>query len=306
MTSNYQTIIDRLGKDKVEIGKILASYTTFKIGGPADLFYEARTEEELVSAVKAAKELQIPYLILGEGSNLLVGDKGFRGIVIKTQNTNFQIQTDEDDPAKIKVIVGAGVKMGWLMGELIKASASGLEFMAGIPGTVGGAVRGNAGAWQQLIGDKVNRVKILNEQNTIQYIEQKDCAFVYRGSRFKHNFGEIILEVEFLLEAKEKSFIEASVNSFIEKRKVQPKGPSAGCVFINPKPHSAGALIDQCGLKGFQIGGAKISEEHANFIINTGEAKASDVTALIDLARGKVREKFQIDLQEEIVRIGEF
>ncbi|MGI5826606.1 MAG: FAD-binding protein, partial [Patescibacteria group bacterium] len=154
MTSNYQTIIDRLGKDKVEIGKILASYTTFKIGGPADLFYEARIEEELVSAVKAAKELQIPYLILGEGSNLLVGDKGFRGIVIKTQNTNIQVQTDEDDPAKIKVIVGAGVKMGWLIAELTKVSVSGLEFMVGIPGTVGGAVRGNAGAWQQLIGDK--------------------------------------------------------------------------------------------------------------------------------------------------------
>lgn len=303
MTSSYQTIIDRLGKDRVERGKTLASCTTFKIGGPADLFYEAREEEELVLAVKAARQLQIPYLILGEGSNLLAADKGFRGIVIKVRISKFEIQNNGKE---ITVRAGAGMRIGQLLEKLVENSLLGLEFMAGIPGTVGGAVRGNAGAWRQEIGDKISRVKILNSQNQIEWIEGKDCCFAYRDSRFKQNGEEIIIEAEFTLEAKDRNLIEKTISEIIEKRKSQPKGPSAGCVFINPKPQSAGALIEQCGLKGVVVGGAKISEDHANFIVNTGEAKAVDVVALIDRARGKVREKFGIDLKEEIVRIGEF
>lgn len=308
MNEKYTEIIEVLGKDRVLTNEPLSKHTTFRIGGPADLFYKAKTEEDLITAIKIARKTQTPYFVLGEGSKLLIGDKGFRGIIIKAQSLKFPGLTGkiQIDNTKIKVVVGSGVKVSLFLKELAKASVSGLEFMTGIPGTIGGAVRGNAGAWQQQIGDKVNRVKILDRQNEPEWIDQKDCAFSYRDSRFKQNNDEIILQAELVLEMKDKSGIKERMDEITEKRKLQPKGCSAGCVFVNPKPQVAGALIEQCGLKGFQVGGARISNDHANFIINTGEAKASDVVALINLTKKKVKEKFGVNLKEEIVRIGEF
>lgn len=302
MNNKYQKIIEILGKDRVRLNEPMSTHTTFKIGGPADLFYEATNEEDLIKAVKLARENEIPFLLIGGGSNLLVGDGGYRGIIIKCLISNFKFLTDD---GKVLVSIGAGMMTSALINELTKNSISGLEFMAGVPGTVGGAIRGNARAWQQNIGDKVLRVKVITEDGEVKWIVQKDCEFGYKESRFKHT-GEIILEVEFSLAKGDRQKSGEEIKIFLEKRKSQPNEPSAGCIFINPPNQVAGALIDQCGLKGMQIGGAKISEKHANFFVNVGGAKAADVITLINLAKAKVKEKFGIDLKEEIVRIGEF
>jgi len=302
MNQKYQKLIDLLGKDKIKVDEPLANYTTYKIGGPADLFIQIESEEALVRTIEAVKKTGVPYFILGNGSNILVGDKGFRGIVIKIQNSKFKIQKSD---SKVIIYAEAGMALLTLLDQCRENSLSGLEFVAGIPGTVGGAVRGNAGAWQQNISDKILRVKILFEDRDVLWIDKDNCSFSYRNSRFKSS-DEIILGVEFELAKEDTTKIVDLTSFYLTKRLNQPKEPSAGCVFVNPKPQSAGQLIDACGLKGRQVGGAKISEEHANFFINTGGAKASELSALINLAKQKVKEKFYIDLQEEIVRIGEF
>jgi len=298
MNNKYKELIKKLGKEKVGLNEPLSVHTTFIIGGPADLFYEAQSEEELIKAVELAGEMGIAIFILGAGSNILVGDKGFRGIIIKLSNCELRIENGT-------VTTGAGLPMSTLINKCLENSLTGLEFMVGIPGTVGGAVRGNAGAWQENIGDYVNRVKILSSNGEVIWIDKDNCSFEYRDSRFKHN-AEIILAVEFNLEKKDNQKIKEKIMFYTSKRLGQPKEPSAGCIFVNPKPQSAGELIEKCGLKNSQCGGAKISEKHANFIINLGGAKAAAVVELIDLAKSKVKEKFNINLYEEIVRVGEF
>lgn len=293
----------KLGKlgglgNKLKRNVFLAEYTTFKIGGPADLFVETKTEAEIVEAINFAKKKNSAYFILGNGSKILVGDKGYRGLIIKLSNYELKI-------AETTITAGAGVQVSDLLNKCIEESLTGLEFMAGIPATVGGATRGNAGAWQKNIGDLVIKVKIIDDDGNIKWLSKEECDFSYRDSRFKHN-SEIILEVEMQMSKGDKKEIEKNISQYLEKRSGQPKELSVGCIFVNPPDTPAGMLIDQCGLKGTIIGGAKISEEHANFIVNMVGAKASDVVALINFAKEKVKEKFDIDLQEEIIRVGEF
>lgn len=298
MNQNYQKIIEQLEVGNVRFDEPMADHTTFKIGGPADLLVEVENEEELVRILEALKEMKVPYFVLGGGSNILVGDKGFRGLVIKLSNPSLEIENNI-------VLAGAGVPIAVLLDECKKNSLAGSEFMAGIPGTVGGSIRGNAGAWQNGIGEKVSRVKILTEDGEVKWISKEECQFSYRDSRFKHN-KEIILAAELVVEKGDTEEITRLIEENLEKRAKQPKEPSAGCVFVNPKPLSAGKLIEECGLKGETVGNAQISERHANFIINLGGAKAIDVVLLIDLAKKEVKEKFNINLKEEIVKIGEF
>lgn len=302
MDSQYEKLIGILGKDKVKVNEPMALYTTFKIGGPADLFVEVENEDELIKVLKTAKDLKIPYFVFGGGSNILIGDKGIKGLTIKLLINYYQLT---DSNFHLKIIVGAGMPVTQLLDKCVEDSLTGLEFMAGIPGTVGGAVRGNSGAWQKNFGDQIVRVKILKPDGEMKYIDRDDCRFSYRESCFKKS-NDIILEAEIALEKGDQEEIKEKIKGFLEKRLCQPKEPSAGCIFVNPKPLSAGELIDQCGLKGKSIGGAKISEKHANFIVNTGGAKTEDVISLIDLAKKSVKEKFNIILREEIVRIGEF
>ena len=300
MKNNYQKIIDFLGKDRVKLNEPLANHTTFKIGGPADLFYEAKNEEELIKAVSVARKIGISFFILGNGSKLLIGDKGFQGLVIK--NKKIEITDERTTP---KVFAGSGLYTEDLIRKLLDKSIGGLEFMVGIPATVGGAVRGNAGAWQQAIGDKVSRVKVLTSTGEVKWLDRTECEFNYRQSRFKRT-DEVILEVEFILEKKDKKEIEKKIVENLEKRKKQPKEPSVGSIFINPKPYSAGELIDKCGLKGRIKGKAQVSPKHANFIINLGGAKAKDVIGLITMIQRKIKKEYGVKLEEEVVRIGEF
>jgi len=302
MKNNYQKIIDFLGKDRVKLNEPLANHTTFKIGGPADLFYEAKNEEELIKAVSVARKIGISFFILGNGSKLLIGDKGFQGLVIKNKNKKIEITDERTTP---KVFAGSGLYTEDLIRKLLDKSIGGLEFMVGIPATVGGAVRGNAGAWQQAIGDKVSRVKVLTSTGEVKWLDRTECEFNYRQSRFKRT-DEVILEVEFILEKKDKKEIEKKIVENLEKRKKQPKEPSVGSIFINPKPYSAGELIDKCGLKGRIKGKAQVSPKHANFIINLGGAKAKDVIGLITMIQRKIKKEYGVKLEEEVVRIGEF
>jgi len=274
MKDKYQKIIDSLGKDRVKLNESLARHTTFKIGGPADLFYEAKNEAELIESIELAKKLGVSFLILGNGSKMLVGDKGFRGLVIKNRNEKIEIQNQGKKPV---VLAGSGLSTHILIRKLLEMSFGGLEFMVGIPGTVGGAIRGNAGAWQQAIGDKVSRVKILTSKGKVKWLDKKD-----------------------------KKEIETNIVDYLEKRKNQPKEPSVGSIFVNPKPYAAGELIDKCGLKSRIKGKAQISPKHANFIINLGGATAKDVLGLITMIRRKIKKKYGIQLEEEVVRIGEF
>jgi len=275
----------------------LAAYTTFKIGGPADWFCEAFSEKELLEAVKFAQEKKLPYFILGGGSNVLVSDLGFRGVVIRMENGEWRIGNE-------KIIAEAGIILDKLVNIATENSLSGLEFAAGIHGTLGGAVVGNAGAWQESFGDKVERVKILDENGQFKWLNHDECQFVYRQSRFKKR-KEIVLEVELKLTQGDKGEIQRKMTANLKKREGQPQEPSAGSIFINPKPQSAGDLIEKCGLKGKQIGEAKISEKHANFIVNLGGAKAQDVLKLIALAREEVKKKFDLNLELEVVLLGE-
>jgi len=306
MAPGYSEIIKVLGKHRVKLNEPLAKHTTFQIGGPADLFVEIEKETELIKLIKLVRVLDLPYFILGNGSKLLVADEGFRGIVIKIQNSKFSTSLKLRGASKIQdytIIVDAGVSVPDLLEKLATEGYTGLEFLAGIPGTVGGVVRGNAGAWLQQIGDKVNRVKILDDNNQIVWLSNKSCHFEYRQSRFKKT-KEIILAVELELKKSDPKKIKAQIDEYLKQRQGQPKEPSVGSIFVNPKPKAAAELIEACGLKGKIIGKAKVSEKHANFIVNLGGAKASEVVKLIKLIKEKVKEKFGVELKEEVVYLG--
>jgi UDP-N-acetylmuramate dehydrogenase len=262
----------------------------------------------------------LPFFILGGGSNVLFSDNGFNGLVIKLQNTQYEIRNT-------KIVAEAGVPLQKLVLESVKKGLSGLENLAGIPGTLGGAIWGNAGAFGREIGDLVEEVKILQIANgklQIVNLKKEDCKFGYRESIFKKK-NWIILEATLKLKKGKKKEIEEKIKKILRLRKEkQPlEFPSAGSVFKNvpikkvPKKIRekfkekikdgflpAGVLIDAVGLKGFQIGGAKISEKHANFIVNVGEAKASDVKELIEKIKKGVKKKFKIQLEEEIKLVG--
>ncbi|MCJ7805017.1 UDP-N-acetylmuramate dehydrogenase [Patescibacteria group bacterium] len=275
----------------------LSAYTSFRLGGPADWLYQVKNEKDLIEAIAFCRQKKIPFLILGGGSNILFSDKGFRGMIIRMENRGIKIENE-------KVIAGAGSPLNKLVKLTAENSLTGLEFLAGIYGTVGGAIVGNAGAWQENIGDKVKRVEIFDKNHQFKWLNREKCQFAYRQSRFKKN-EEIILKAEFKLKKGNEREIKRKIGENMRKREKQPKESSAGSIFINPKPKSAGLLIEACGLKGKKIGKAQISEKHANFIVNLGGAKAADVLELIALAQKKVKEKFKITLQPEIIILDE-
>ena len=279
---------------------LLKNYTTFKIGGRAKYFLVAENKENLISAIEAAKKVGLPFFILAGGSNILVSDKGFDGIVIKMQNTKYEIRNT-------KIKTGAGALLSYLAGSSFRAGLAGLEWAAGIPGTIGGAVRGNAGAFGGSIADRVEEVEIYDAKNErFRILKNKDCLFAYRDSIFKKDKNLIIISAVLKLKKGNKKEIAKKMKRCLNYRKKhQPLSfPSCGSVFVNPSDSSARELISKCGLRGKKIGQAQISEKHANFIVNLGKARASDVEKLINLAKKKVKQKFGISLKEEIEYLG--
>lgn len=295
---------------------LLKDYTTFKIGGPAQFFVEAITINEVKEALDYAKTNNLKILFLGGGSNLLVSDKGFAGLVLK-----LSLQKLEFD--KNIITVGAGVQLALLLDEALNKKLTGLEFVTGIPGTVGGAVRGNAGTYGLGMADVVQSIIYLDEDNQVQTMDAQQARFAYRHSIFKEK-KYIILEIVIKLETGDVKIARQLIKERLQYRKdTQPNQPSAGCAFKNVlfadvdladlkkkgldidkfskfEKIPAAFLIEQANLKGHQIGGAQVSEVHSNYIINTGQATADDVVMLISFIKQQIRNKYGIQLQEEV------
>ena len=298
--SNREAFIKEL--PGVQTDAVLAPFTTYKIGGPADFLFEARNEKEIIASVKAAKKFGLPVFILGGGSNLLIPDEGCRGLVVRVKNAGIKTATSLENK---KISVGAGTMLGDLTRFFLENSFSGMEWAAGIPGTVGGAIRGNAGAFGGCVSDVVETVTYfdLGESGAgFKKAAKNDCGFGYRDSVFKKRKDWLIVSGEINVHSGNQSEIKRKMDENIaQKISSQPLNyPSAGSVFKNPKDGFSAKMIEECGLKGKRIGNAMISDRHANFIVNLGGATEKEIKKLIALAKEEVFKKFGVSLEEEI------
>lgn len=282
---------------------LLAPYTTFKIGGPAKYFVVVRTKDELLHAINEANTANIQWFILGGGSDILVSEKGYDGLVIKMELRELAFIEEKN-----QVRAEAGVRLSQLIMKSVKNGLSGLEYAIGVPATVGGAVWANLGARGRQMQDFVVEVTVLDENGKEHVLTNEECQFLYRDSIFKHKKW-VVVDALFQLTESAVDDLQHMITELLDVRKETQDiaAKCAGCVFINPVSQSdvaAAKLIDDLGLKGKTIGGAQISERHANFIINTGDATADDVIQLISYIKQQVRDKAGVQLHEEIEYIG--
>ena len=309
-----ERLTSRLGNEVVRRDEVLAPYTTFKIGGPADLFVEATSADALANAVLAARETRIPYFVLGLGANILIGDRGFRGLVIRNTARAHEFRPSGDDcvlwtesGAVVKDLIQESVRKGW----------SGLEHSVGIPSTVGGAI------WQNLhflspaperqrtmfIAEVFQSCEILSEENERKTVDADYVRFGYDDTVFHHR-RDIVLSVTFHLTRGDPAALNRILQENLSWRGARHPWldwhPSAGSIFKKIEGVGAGRLVDQCGLKGFRVGDAQISHMHANIMVNLGAATAKDVRALISYAQRAVAEQHGVHLEPEIGFIGEF
>ena len=298
---NLESVVKKLGFNRVKIEEPMKAHTQMKVGGPADLYYEARSVEEIVEAVKTAIEEKVSYLILGNGANVLVSDRGIRGLVIGNKADNLKFLNHGFVEAE------SGVDNTSLIKAAKDRNLLGTERLLKVPGTVGGAVYMNAGdtGRKNFFGDLVVSVAVIDKEGNVKKLSQEECKFGYRSSRFQES-GEVILKTKIQLKEVSREEIEDAAKDILIRKMHHPAGATIGSTFKNPDDGYAGKLIEECGLKGKRIGGAKISEKHANFIINEGNATAADVKSLIDLMKGKVKEKNNIELQEEVRYLGDW
>ena len=273
----------------------LAPHTWMKVGGPAQYFIQPRNQDELVGVLKACDEHKIPVHVLGGGSNLLVRDEGVSGVVLRVMGEPFN--KVEVQGAVIRS--GAGALLSTLISHAVNAGLTGLDNLVGIPGTVGGALRGNSGGRSGDIGQYVESVTVVTMSGDVSTHTKDELVFDYRHSNLD---GLLILEATFRLQPENPDEITKHMRKlWITKKATQPYShQSAGCVFKNPRGMSAGLLIDQAGLRGTRIGNAEISDRHANFIVTYPGATSNDVQRLIDLAHSRVAEQFGVDLEREI------
>ena len=287
----------------------LAAHCTFKIGGPADVFAQPETEEQLCRTIALCREYGVKYYLLGNGSNILFEDAGYHGVVIDTTALKMGIGILENvcHPGAASgevydaVAAGAGLKLSALCAAALKNGLTGLEFAYGIPGTVGGAVYMNAGAYGGEMKDVLDKVTYLTQEGQIVTEEAAKLDLAYRHSIFEEN-GGCILSAQFHLKRGDPEAIRARMNELMAKRvEKQPLDkPSAGSTFKRPAGAFAAALIDQCGLRGYRHGGAAVSEKHCGFVVNMGGATCADVLALCDEVRAIVKEKTGYELEKEI------
>lgn len=280
----------------------LSLHTTFGIGGEADFFYVAKRIKDLIKAIQVAKEVKIPFFVLGNGSNVLVSDSGFKGLVIKNQCEKIFLGDE-------KITSQSGARLDDLVSLSCENSLCGMEFVAGIPGTVGGAVYGNAGAFGKTVGDLLSEAVILNSQGKIEKVKKEYFQFGYRDSKLRKT-KDILLSATFELKKGEKEKIKKEVQRNLERRRgrLPQKEKSAGCFFKNVvdngKKISAGFLLERVGAKKMQEGDAAVFKGHANILINSGKATSKDVRRLATTLKRKVKEKFNIDLEEEVVYLS--
>lgn len=291
-----------LGAQNVLIDEPMSKHTTFKIGGAADFFLTPENEEQLRAVYKAAKEAKLPVFILGNGSNLLVGDKGIRGVVVCLFKKMDSVEVSGDE-----IFVGCGALMSRVSSVALNSELAGFEFASGIPGTVGGGVYMNAGAYGFELKDIIKSVRFMDGDGNISELEGCNCEFGYRESIFS-KMSYIVLGCTFKLTKDKKELIRERINDYTQRRvtKQPVEKPSAGSVFKRPEGYFAGALIEDANLKGFSVGGAQVSEKHAGFIINKGSATARDVLDLIEYIKDVVYRKNGVMLEPEVKLVGEF
>ena len=284
----------------ISVHEPMKKHTTYGIGGPAELFVLPSDKNDLISIVQLSKKYKQTVTIIGSGSNLLISDNGIKGVVISIKHCLRAINVDID-----KIYVECGTMLGKIVKESMKHDLKGLENLIGVPGTLGGALMMNAGAWGGEISENLESVELLNDKNEIEILSKSDIDFSYRSSSFGNDI--ILLSAIFKLKKSDKKIIQDNFDlAKLGRKNTQPLNyRSAGSVFKNPSSkHSAGMLIDQSGLKGFSIGDAKISNKHANFFVNTGDAKADDMISLIKQAKGAVKDQFNIQLDLEVRLLG--
>ena len=292
---------------KVKYNEPLSKHTSFLIGGPALALVEINSVDELKSLLSFRERFNLPVTVIGRGTNILIGDAGYNGIiVVLSKNLSFppRVRGGQGGGNGTEIIAGAGITLTRLAKLLAQNSLSGLEFASGIPGTLGGALIMNAGANGHSMSEIVTEIQVMAHKSEVLTISNEQAGFDYRHSNLGQYF--CILEATLQLKRKSREKIEAEMRKLYDERKSkQPLSfPSAGCIFKNPLGTSAGKLIDECGLKGTKIGGAEVSQKHANFIINSSDATATDVLTLIDLVRKQVKSKTGIELELEIQQVN--
>lgn len=277
-------------------------HTSFKIGGPADLFFMPKSIDNLLEMIQLCRELSLPFYIMGNGSNLLVGDKGYRGVVIQVYKnlSGFKIEGNI-------VRAEAGILLSKLANRIYDAGLEGFEFASGIPGTLGGAVYMNAGAYGGEMKDVILWAEVLTRHGQIKRMSNKELELGYRHSALMKD-GDIVLSTELRLMAGDQKEIRGKMDdlNFRRKDKQPIEKPSAGSTFKRPEGYYAGKLIMDAGLRGYRMGGAQVSEKHCGFVINTGNATSRDVMDLIKYIQKKVKTQFGVDLEPEVRMIGDF
>ena len=291
-----------LGKENVLKNEPMRNHTTFKIGGEADWFLMPQNGEQLKGVISVIKEAGMPLFVLGNGSNLLVGDKGIRGAVVCLGKQIGGIEI-----SGCECYAESGALLSKVANAAQREGLSGLEFASGIPGSIGGAVFMNAGAYEHEMKEIIKTVEYMDMDGNVFTVSNEDCDFGYRTSLFSEN-DYIVLGCTLSLKEDDPCEIRKRMDDYTQRRtSKQPlEKPSAGSVFKRPAGHFAGGLVEQAGLKGFEIGGAQVSEKHAGFIINKGDATAKDVLDLVEYIKKVVFEKFQVMLEMEVKKIGEF
>ncbi len=298
----YEKLSKIVRKEQILEEEPMKKHTTFRIGGPAEYLILPQTTEEIADVIKLCRQEEIPWYIVGNGSNLLVADEGVRGVVIQLLRNFNQIQAEG-----CQIRMQAGAQNAAVAKRALDASLTGFEFAAGIPGTIGGAVVMNAGAYGGEMKDILKEVTVLDPNGMIRTIPAEELELGYRTSIIARK-GYVVLEAVIVLKTGDPKEIKAAMDELKEKRVTkQPlEYPSAGSTFKRPEGYFAGKLIMDAGLRGFSVGGAQISEKHCGFVINKGNATAKDVTELMDETKKIVMEKFGVALEPEVKRLGQF
>jgi len=287
--------------ERIKYNQPMKEHTTFRIGGPADILVMPGSVSEITLVLDWARKNGLPYLVIGEGSNLLVRDGGFRGLVIKLGDSFNRVDFNGNE-----VKAQAGIKVSRLAAMAADKGLGGLEFAEGIPGSLGGAVYMNAGAYGGEFSQVVTEVTVLNDAGQSTVLKKSELEFGYRSSSIQR-YRYVVLEVELLLHPEEPHMVKEKMQELSRQRKErQPlELPSAGSVFKRPPGRFVGPMIDELGLKGYRVGDAEVSTKHAGFIVNRGHATARDVLALVSQVQQRVKEKFGVDLETEFLIVGE-
>ncbi len=302
----YVKLSKIISENKIKRDELLVSHTSFRIGGPADYFVLPENAQEAAAVLALCRAEKMPYEIIGNGSNLLVSDRGYRGVILKFPDDRERMQFWQEEN-RLYARVGAGVPLIYFAKEAMKHGAAGFEFAAGIPGSIGGAVYMNAGAYGGEMKDVLTLVRVFDENGVSKQLSAEELKLGYRTSILQ-NCAYYVYEAEFCFELGDVEAAKVKAEEFLKlRREKQPlEYPSAGSTFKRPEGYFAGKLIMECGLAGYRVGGAEVSAKHCGFVINIGNATAADVMELVAHVKKTVRERYSVELELEVRCLGEF